>query len=50
LLTHFGASPCLATGEECYNTFPTCKYRSAFLDAGREYKFTRQMSLLRSMA
>jgi hypothetical protein len=36
----FGASPCLATGEECYNTFPTCKYRSAFLDAGREYKFT----------
>lgn len=36
----FGISPCLATGEKCFNTYPTCKYASAFNDAGKEYKFT----------
>lgn len=25
----FGASPCLATGDACWNTDQTCKYRSA---------------------
>jgi hypothetical protein len=25
----FGASPCLATGEKCWNTDQTCKYRAA---------------------
>ena len=25
----FGSSPCLATGDACWNTDATCKYRSA---------------------
>ena len=36
----FGTSPCLATGEQCYNTFPTCTYKTAFSKTTREYKFT----------
>jgi len=36
----FGISPCLATGESCFNTYPTCKYKAAFADGGKDYKFT----------
>ncbi|WKZ32921.1 MAG: hypothetical protein QY316_00510 [Thermodesulfobacteriota bacterium] len=36
----FGANPCLATGEPCYNTYPTCRYKSAYLRQTRDYKFT----------
>lgn len=36
----FGTSPCLATGVECYNTFPTCKYKTAYLKQHKDYKFT----------
>jgi hypothetical protein len=36
----FGVAPCLATGEECFNTYPTCKYKSAFSQLGKNYKFT----------
>lgn len=36
----FGVSPCLATGTPCYNTFPTCKYKSAYLKTTKDYKFT----------
>ncbi|MBI4715849.1 MAG: hypothetical protein HY760_07940, partial [Nitrospirae bacterium] len=36
----FGTSPCLATGTPCYNTWPTCKYPSAYAtSAGKDYKF-----------
>lgn len=36
----FGTSPCLATGTPCYNTWPTCKYQSAYVNVGKDYKFT----------
>ena len=36
----FGVSPCLATGEPCFNTYPTCKYISAYLKQSKDYKFT----------
>ncbi len=36
----FGVSPCLATGSPCYNTYPTCKYKSAYLKQSKDYKFT----------
>lgn len=36
----FGTSPCLATGTKCYNTFPTCKYLSAYNKTTKDYKFT----------
>lgn len=36
----FGVSPCLATGEPCYNTYPTCKYKTAYLKQTKDYKFT----------
>lgn len=36
----FGTSPCLATGEPCYNTWSTCKYPSAWLNAGKDYEFS----------
>lgn len=36
----FGSSPCLATGEPCYNTYPTCRYKSAFLKQSKDYEFT----------
>ncbi len=35
----FGVSPCLATGVPCYNTWPTCRYTSAYLNIGKAYKF-----------
>ena len=36
----FGVSPCLATGTKCYNTYPTCKYLSAYNKTTKDYKFT----------
>lgn len=36
----FGSSPCLATGTKCYNTYPTCKYVSAYNKTTKDYKFT----------
>lgn len=36
----FGTSPCLATGTKCYNTFPTCKYLSAYNKTSKDYKFS----------
>jgi len=36
----FGVSPCLATGEACYNTIASCKYKSAYNKASREDSFT----------
>ena len=36
----FGTSPCLATGTKCYNTYPTCKYLSAYNKTTKDYKFT----------
>lgn len=36
----FGISPCLAAGEKCYNTFPTCKYRTAYLKQQKDYRFS----------
>lgn len=36
----FGVSPCLASGEPCYNTWPTCKYTSAYLRQTKAYEFT----------
>lgn len=35
----FGTSPCLATGAPCYNTWTTCKYKSAYSATVAEYKF-----------
>jgi len=36
----FGVSPCTATGTPCYNTFPTCKLKTAYLKSSKDYKFT----------
>lgn len=36
----FGVPPCLAAGEPCYSTYPTCKYKAAYVNVGRLYKFT----------
>ena len=36
----FGASPCLATGTPCFNTWKTCKYLSAFDNVGKTYKYS----------
>jgi hypothetical protein len=36
----FGVSPCLATGEKCYNTWPTCKYKTAYLKQSKDYRLT----------
>lgn len=36
----FGVDPCLATGTECFNTFPTCKFKSAYQNVGKDYRFT----------
>lgn len=33
----FGTSPCLATGAKCYNTFGTCKYKTAFSKTTKDY-------------
>ena len=36
----FGSAPCTATGEECYNTFPTCKDTANYVLTTKDYKFT----------
>lgn len=36
----FGASPCLATGAPCHNTYKTCKYKGAWLRQSKDYKFS----------
>ncbi len=36
----FGVSPCLATGEPCYNTRSTCKYTAAYNRTTKDYKFS----------
>lgn len=36
----FGVDPCLATGTKCFNTWPTCKYLTAYLKTTKDYKFT----------
>ena len=36
----FGTSPCLATGDKCYNTWSTCTYTSAYDNVNKEYKFS----------
>lgn len=35
----FGTSPCLAGGTQCYNTFATCAYKSAWDKTTVDYKF-----------
>jgi hypothetical protein len=42
----FGVDPCLATGEPCYNTYPTCKYKSAYLKESKDYRFTSRDAIL----
>jgi hypothetical protein len=42
----FGASPCNATGIKCYNTFTTCKYKSAYNKSSKDYTFSAAMSHL----
>jgi hypothetical protein len=36
----FGVDPCLATGTACFNTYPTCKYKGAYRNVGKEYRFS----------
>jgi hypothetical protein len=36
----FGVAPCSATGEKCYNTFPTCKDRVNYDRQEKEYLYT----------
>lgn len=36
----FGVAPCLATGTPCYNTYPTCKYKGAFLRTEKVFEFS----------
>lgn len=35
----FGTLPCAATGEQCYNSFPTCKDRDHYIRVVRTYRF-----------
>lgn len=35
----FGTAPCTATGEPCFNTFPTCKDQSNFTKSEKVYEF-----------
>lgn len=35
----FGVSPCTATGEKCYNTFPSCKDSSNYTKSSKDYEF-----------
>ena len=35
----FGTAPCNATGTPCYNTYPTCTFRSAYQITTKDYKF-----------
>lgn len=38
----FQIPPCIVVNEEpCYNTWGTCKYRPAYLNVGKTYKFSR---------
>lgn len=36
----FGVAPCTASGEPCYNTFHTCKAKTAYLKGTKDYEFT----------
>ena len=36
----FGSPPCLATGDPCYNTYPTCKNKANYNITERQYHFT----------
>lgn len=36
----FGVAPCTGSGEPCYNTWHTCKVRSAYLRGTKDYEFT----------
>lgn len=36
----FGVGACTATGEKCFNTYPTCKLKSAYSKTTKDYKFT----------
>lgn len=35
----FGSAPCTATGDKCYNTYPTCKDKTNFNRTTKDYKF-----------
>ena len=35
----FGVSPCVATGEKCFNTFPTCKDATNYGKTSKAYRF-----------
>lgn len=35
----FGTAPCYGAGAPCYNTWHTCKYKSAYVKGVKEYKF-----------
>ncbi|MFA5354363.1 MAG: hypothetical protein WC291_09040 [Thermodesulfovibrionales bacterium] len=36
----FGVSPCTATGTPCFNTFPTCRMKTAYLRTTKDYRFS----------
>lgn len=36
----FGVSPCTATGEPCYNTYPTCKDKANFARTTKTYSYS----------
>lgn len=42
----FGVSPCAATGEPCFNTFPTCKDPANYAKTTKQYKFTSNVDSL----
>lgn len=42
----FGVNPCLATGTPCYNTYATCKYKSAWLKGTWDLKISSYNSPL----
>lgn len=35
----FGVAPCTATGEECFNTFPSCKDKTNYVKGTKDYRF-----------
>jgi hypothetical protein len=40
----FGVSPCTATGEKCFNTFPTCKNAANYGKTTKAYRFASPVS------
>ena len=46
----FGVDPCLAEGTKCYNTFASCKFKTAYNKTSKEYRFCNNNASVESIA